>query len=69
MERGGLHQANLGVFPFPLFGEESESGGGGVSRHTPSGTGQPIRKSHPKMLSARKIVSGDMAVTLPPTKE
>jgi hypothetical protein len=27
------------------------------------------RKSHPKVLSARKIVSGDMTVTLPPTKE
>ena len=25
------------------------------------------RKSQPKVLSARKIVSGDMAVTLPPT--
>ena len=25
------------------------------------------RTSHPKMLSARKIVSGDMAVMLPPT--
>ncbi|MGB7463370.1 MAG: hypothetical protein WBW14_10775, partial [Candidatus Acidiferrum sp.] len=59
-------QPNLGAFQVPLCLRMRRRRRFSPYTHWNRATS---RKSHPKVLSARKIVSGDMTVTLPPTKE